>query len=182
MIEYRTKRLVLKVLDATYADKILDYQLRNKNFLKKWEPCKTNNFYTLDYQKSLLNKELNEFREGRMLRLWVFKKEEKDRIIGSVSFSSIERNAFLSCYLGYKLDENETQKGYMTEAVKKGINIIFNQYKLHRIEADIMPNNINSLRVVEKLKFIKEGISYKLLKINNRWEDHIRMIKINSKV
>ncbi|MCG8482749.1 MAG: GNAT family N-acetyltransferase [Clostridia bacterium] len=182
MREYRTKRLVLKVVDSTYADKVLDYQLRNKRFLKRWEPRKANNYYDIYHQKKILVKELQAITRGDMLRLWVLKKDDMDRIIGSVSFTSIERHAFLSCYLGYRLDQNETNKGYMTEAVRKGISIMFNQYKLHRIEADIMPNNVSSLRVAQRLNFINEGISYKFLKINGRWEDHIRMVKFNHRV
>lgn len=182
MKEYRTKRLVLKVIDSTYADKVLDYHLRNKRFLKRWEPRKTSEFYNLYYQKKFLVKELQDITKDNLLRLWIFKKEDMDKIIGSVSFSSIERNALLSCHLGYRLDQDELHKGYMTEAVRKGISIIFNQYRLHRIEAHIMPVNTSSLRVVERLKFLKEGISYRYLKINGKWEDHIRMIKLNHRV
>ena len=45
----------------------------------------------------------------------------------------------------------------MTEAVQKGIEIMFNEFGLHRIEANIMPKNKPSLRVVEKLDSIKKG-------------------------
>lgn len=42
-----------------------------------------------------------------------------------------------------------------------------------------MPHNIASLRVVEKLSFINEGIAKKYLKINGQWEDHIHMVSFN---
>ena len=87
--------------------------------------------------------------------------------------------AFLSCYLGYKLDKDEINKGYMTEAVKKGVEVVFNELGLHRIEANIMPRNKASLRVVEKLGFYNEGLAYKYLKINGKWEDHIHMVLLN---
>ncbi|WP_330651588.1 GNAT family N-acetyltransferase [Tepidibacter aestuarii] len=70
----------------------------------------------------------------------------------------------------------------MSEAIKKGIDIIFNQYKLHRIEANIMPKNKASLRVVEKLGFYNEGLALKYLKINGKWEDHIHMVLLNDKL
>lgn len=182
MKEYRTRRLVLKVVDSTYADKVLDYQLRNKAFLKKWEPQKFNGYYDLYYQKKVLVKELHEFYKGNMLRLWIFKKGDMDRIIGSICFSNIERNASLSCYLGYRLEQNEIHKGYMTETLRRGVGIMFNQYRLHRIEADIMPSNHSSLSVVKRLRFFEEGIAYKFLKINGKWEDHIRMVRLNHRV
>ena len=179
MKEYETRRLVLKVLDSTSAEQVLKYFLRNKSFLKKWEPAKGRNYYTLDYQREMLDKEWKEIQDKSMLRLWIFKKEEPDNVIGSVSFTRIIRGPFLSCYLGYRLDNNEINKGYMTEAVKKGIDIIFREYKLHRVEANIMPENKASLRIVEKLGFHYEGLAVKYLKINRRWEDHMHMVLIN---
>jgi ribosomal-protein-alanine N-acetyltransferase len=81
--------------------------------------------------------------------------------------------------LGYKLDADEINKGYMTEALRKGIDIAFNEVGLHRIEANIMPKNKRSLRTVEKLGFYNEGLAYKYLKINGKWEDHIHMVLLN---
>jgi ribosomal-protein-alanine N-acetyltransferase len=101
------------------------------------------------------------------------------KTIGTVSLSNIVRGPFQSCHLGYKLDKDEINKGFMTEAVEKVINITFKDLKLHRIEANIMPKNKASLRVVEKLNFYNEGIAYKYLKINGKWEDHIHMVLLN---
>jgi ribosomal-protein-alanine N-acetyltransferase len=42
--------------------------------------------------------------------------------------------AFLSCHLVYKLDKDEINKGYITEVIQKEIEIIFNEFRLHRIE------------------------------------------------
>jgi ribosomal-protein-alanine N-acetyltransferase len=67
----------------------------------------------------------------------------------------------------------------MTEAVKAVVDYGFNTLALHRIEANIMPRNIASLRVVGKLGFINEGLSKKYLKINGQWEDHIHMVIFN---
>ncbi|NLY77099.1 MAG: GNAT family N-acetyltransferase [Tissierellia bacterium] len=179
---YESERLILKILDKSYAQMVLDYYLRNKSFLEEWEPVKSKEFYTRQYQEELLDKELSNIISKRSFRLWIFKKEDSSKIIGSVGFSNIVWGAFLSCHLGYKLDKDEINKGYMTEAVQKGIEIMFNEFGLHRIEANIMPKNKPSLRVVEKLGFYKEGLAYKYLKINGKWEDHIHMVLLNEKI
>ncbi len=179
---YETERLVLKVIDKSYAEMVIDYYLRNKSFLEEWEPVKGKEFYTKQYQEEQLDKELSNIENNNSFRLWVFKKENENRIIGSVGFSNIVRGAFLSCTLGYKSDKDEINKGYITEAIQKGIEIMFNEFGLHRIEANIMPKNNRSLRVVEKLGFYNEGLAYKYLKINNKWEDHIHMVLLNEKV
>jgi ribosomal-protein-alanine N-acetyltransferase len=114
-----------------------------------------------------------------MIRLWIFKKEDRNKAIGNICFSNIIYGNFLSCFLGYKLDKQEINKGYTTEAVKKGISIMFEEYKLHRIEANIIPENIRSIRVVKKLNFEKEGYSKRYLNINGEWRDHIHYAVYN---
>lgn len=179
---YETERLVLKVIDKSYAELVIDYYLNNKCFLEQWEPVKKKEFYTKQYQEEQLDKELSNIENNNALRLWIFKKEDENRIIGTVGFSNIVRGAFLSCTLGYKLDKNEINKGYITEAIQKGIEVMFNEFGLHRIEANIMPKNNRSIRVVEKLGFYNEGLAYKYLKINDKWEDHIHMVLLNEKL
>ncbi|MTI67925.1 MAG: GNAT family N-acetyltransferase [Firmicutes bacterium] len=178
---YETDRLLLKVLDESYNDIVLDYYLRNKDFLKEWEPKRSKLFFTLDYQYKLLKRELDSIYNKNSLRLWIFKKGE-EKTIGCIGFNNIVRGAFLSCFLGYKLDKDELNKGYITEAIKMGIDIMFNKYKLHRIEANILPRNKASIRVCEKLRFVNEGISRKYLKINGVWEDHIHMVLLNEEI
>lgn len=179
---YETERLVLKGLDKTYADMTLDYFIRNKDFFEEWDPQKGDDFYTKEYQEELLDREAANSESGSVLNLWIFKKDDDRRIIGYISFGNIVRGPFLSCYLGYKLDKDEINKGYVTEAIRKGIDIVFDEYGLHRIEANIMPKNKRSLRVVEKLGFYNEGLAYKYLKINGMWEDHIHMVLLNDKI
>lgn len=102
--------------------------------------------------------------------------------IGTICFSHIIKGFFLSCYVGYSIDYSETNKGYITEALRKGIDIMFDEYKLHRMEATVMPKNISSLKVLEKLNFKNEGLSEKYQRINGKWEDHLHMVLLNSKV
>ena len=179
---YETERLVLKVLDKSYAELVLNYYLNNKLFLEEWEAVKGEDFYAKQYQEEQLENELSHIENNRSFRLWIFKKKDDSRIIGSVGFNNIVRGAFQSCHLGYKLDKDEINKGYMTEAIQKGIEIMFDEFGLHRIEANIMPKNKRSLRVIEKLGFYDEGLAYKYLKINGIWEDHIHMVLLNDNV
>jgi len=179
---YETERLILKIIDKSCAKMVLDYFLRNKLFLEEWESVKSEEFYTVQYQEEQLDKDLSSIMNNNMFRLWIVKKHDDSRIIGSISFNNIVRGAFLSCSLSYRLDKDEINKGYITEAIQRGIEIMFNEFGLHRIEANIMPRNKCSLRVAEKLGFYNEGLAYKYLKINDKWEDHVHMVLLNDKV
>ncbi len=178
---YETERLILKALDESNAPILLDYYSRNKEFLRDFEPCRTDEFYTIKAQASMLRDDLSGIIRGNRLRLWIFKKEDGNffKTIGTIAFTNILRGSLSSCLLGYKLDAKEVNKGFITEALQKGIDIMFNRYKLHRIEANIMPRNRASMKVVEKLGFHNEGLALKYLKINGEWEDHVHMALLN---
>lgn len=175
----RTDRLILKVLDQSRAQQVLAYYRRNQVFLERWEPARDNNFYTKDFQRDNLKNELKKIKNDSMYRWWIYKIEDTSRVIGSIALNNIIRGCFQSCFLGYKLDKDEINNGYMTEALTRIIYFAFHDLRLHRLEANIMPHNKPSLRVVEKLGFRKEGLARKYLKINGKWEDHLCMVLLN---
>jgi len=43
---------------------------------------------------------------------------------------------------------------------------------LHRVQAGVMPRNVRSIRVIEKLGMRFEGLAERYLLINGVWEDH----------
>jgi len=179
LITFETQRLILKSLSPDDAILLQRYLVKNKDFLEEWEPERNEGYYSLDsIAKSIeTNNAANENKSG--LNLYLFKKAEEN-IIGNIGLSNIIYGVFQSCYLGYKLDVNEINNGYMGEGLKKEIEIAFENYKLHRIEANVMPRNIKSIRVLEKLEFENEGISRQYLKINGKWEDHMRFVLFNN--
>jgi [ribosomal protein S5]-alanine N-acetyltransferase len=181
-LTFDTERLILKVLDETSSELVLDYLIRNKEFLKEVEPTRDEEFYTIDYQAKVLKNDMNYIKSRNMVRLWIFNKSNLNKIIGEITFYNIVPYAFLGCHIGYKSDKDEIKKGKITEAIGKGIEIMFEEYGMHRIEAHVLPNNKASLKVLEKLGFVNEGIAYKFLEINGTWKDHIHLSYINEKL
>jgi ribosomal-protein-alanine N-acetyltransferase len=183
-LELHTERLALKVLDPSYAARVLAFFTHNREFLREWNPTTTREFYTVGFQREKLAQELDLIREGYLLRLHLFAREDTafERVVGIVALNNIVRGAFQACHLGYQIDERDANKGLITEALRGAIAYAFDQMKLHRIEANIMPRNIRSRRVAEKLGFAEEGLARKYLKINGVWEDHIHYVILNPAV
>lgn len=183
-LELPTARLILKVIGPDFAQQSLDYYIRNRAFLAEWNPTPPADFYTLPYHQERLRVELGLIKEGRMARFWLFKREDAAlaTAIGNIVFNNIVRGAFQSCHLGYQLDEREVNQGFMTEALRRAIDYAFDELKLHRIEANVMPRNWRSRRVVEKLGLAEEGLARQYLKINGVWEDHIHYVLLNHNV
>lgn len=178
---YETERLILRSLHKDEASIYRDYLVENKSFWQVWEPVRNDDFYSIESIEERLDDidEQNTTKHPLAVRLYLFKREE-NTLIGEIGLSNIVYGAFLSSFLSYKLSKNEINKGYMTEALRYVIDIAFNELKLHRLEANIMPKNLRSTRLVEKLGFVCEGKSQKYLKINGKWEDHNHWVRLNT--
>lgn len=60
--------------------------------------------------------------------------------------------------IGYGLiDEHTKGKGLMSEALKAVLRYGFEQMQLNRVEAFVAPENIPSLKLVDKFNFTREG-------------------------
>jgi [ribosomal protein S5]-alanine N-acetyltransferase len=97
-----------------------------------------------------------------------------NKIVGAIELSQIFRGGFQNAYLGYYLFAAHTGRGYMTEAVELILRHAFKSLELHRVEANVQPENKPSIAVLERNGFIKEGFSEKYLKIGGEWRDHER--------
>ena len=183
-LEIKTSRLKLKTLDESYADTVMDYFVRNRDFFEPWLPAYDESSFDMESQRERLRNEILHFDYKTGIKLWLFAIDDRKnfRILGDISFSNISSEPFLSCFLGYKICESENGRGYAGEAIKAGVDYLFNELKLHRVEANIIPRNEKSIKVVEKLGFVNEGLSKKYLKINGKWEDHYHYVLLNPEI
>ncbi len=99
---------------------------------------------------------------------------DSDSLAGLINVSEIVRGAFQSAYLGYYALEPHAGGGYMREGLRQVIDHCFRKLKLHRLEANIQPENKRSVELVRSLGFRNEGFSPRYLKVCGRWRDHER--------
>jgi ribosomal-protein-alanine N-acetyltransferase len=62
----------------------------------------------------------------------------------------------------------------MTEGMRLLFRYAFGDLKLHRLEANIQPENRASIALARRTGFRREGFSPRYLKIGGRWRDHER--------
>lgn len=98
----------------------------------------------------------------------------KASIVGVANLSQIFYGPFQNAYLGYYADVDFAGRGLMTDGLRLVIDHAFDKLKLHRIEANIQPDNIASIHLVKRLGFTQEGFSRRYLKVNGEWRDHQR--------
>jgi [ribosomal protein S5]-alanine N-acetyltransferase len=112
---------------------------------------------------------------GRKLSFLV---ETEAGIIGMVSLGDIIRGSFQCAYLGYYAMAGMAGGGRMTEAVRQVVAHAFGPLGLHRLEANIQPNNAPSLALIRRVGFRREGFSPRYLRISGAWRDHERWAKL----
>lgn len=170
--EFKTERLILKVLTPDWAPAVLRFYKDNREYFEPWEADRDADFYSLDYQGKMLYYDYLAFEKGTQVRYWIFLQSNPDAPIGTISFHNIQHSIFQSCSLGYKMDQAYVRQGYCSEAVMEACIIMFTQYGLHRIEALVHPDNIASLHFIEKLGFHQEGLRIGYAKLKGSWQDH----------
>ncbi|WP_338941435.1 GNAT family N-acetyltransferase [Paraburkholderia sp. 22B1P] len=100
-------------------------------------------------------------------------------MVGDCNFTNIVRGPFQACHLGFSLAKRFEGQGLMREALTSAITYIFDEIGLHRIMANIRPENVRSARLLERLGFEREGLARSYLKINGVWADHVLTSLIN---
>jgi [ribosomal protein S5]-alanine N-acetyltransferase len=99
---------------------------------------------------------------------------ESGSIVGTISISQIMRGPYQRGTVGYNAFMPWAGRGYMSEGLSLASGFAFNDLGLHRLEADIQPDNKLSLRLAENVGFRREGYSPAFILINGAWKDHER--------
>ena len=99
---------------------------------------------------------------------------DDEAILGVFVLSQLVRGMFHSAYLGYFAEQPYSGQGYMTEGMRLVLRHIFTDMLLHRVEANVQPENAASIALIKRSGFRLEGFSPRYLKVAGRWRDHER--------
>jgi ribosomal-protein-alanine N-acetyltransferase len=99
---------------------------------------------------------------------------DSGRLAGVININDIVRYSFQSASLGYYAFLPFAGRGLMRQALEGVVALAFREHRLHRLEANIQPDNLRSISLVAGLGFRLEGLSPRFLKIGGRWRDHMR--------
>lgn len=162
----------LRLIEPDDAPGVADYYQRNEPSHREWSPVAPPEFFTSEYQRNRIAAHVDRRERGEEFRFAIVPRNDTERVIGLITLSAIERGAFQNGRFGYSIDAEYYGKGIMTTALRAVIRWSFEELSLHRLEANIMPRNIASRRVLEKCGFTKFGHSPRMVNIKGVWEDH----------
>jgi ribosomal-protein-alanine N-acetyltransferase len=142
--------------------------LSNREWLRPWEatnPEGPNSFDIRGQIRTLLKAMDNN-------TCLPFVIEESGVMVGQLNVANILFGSVSSCVIGYWVAPEAAGRQIMPTAVALVSDYLFKTVGIHRIEIDIRPENVASLRVVEKLGFRYEGLKQRFIHINGAWRDH----------
>jgi len=87
---------------------------------------------------------------------WAIELKETKKQIGDISFWRLIKEHYRA-EIGYALLPDFWDKGYMREAARCAIDYGFSICNFHSIEANVNPNNAASIKLLEKLNFVREA-------------------------
>ena len=144
----------------------------NRDHTGPWDPTRDESFYTAAGQRLELELDQRAWAAGTAFAFAVLAMDERDRLIGRVALANVVRGPWQNATLGYWIDRNAAGRGHATRAVRLALAYAFDHIGLHRVQPAIIPRNVASRRVAEKVGFRLEGRALRYLKINGAWEDH----------
>lgn len=145
---------------------------RSREFLIPWEPTWPADDLTRTSFRRRLRRYLREVREDRAYPFFIFR-EEDGALVGGCTLSNVNRGVQQSCTLGYWAGEVYAGKGYVTKAVRALVPYVFEELRLHRLQAACLPENERSKAVLRRCGFREEGYARGYLRINGVWRDHV---------
>ncbi len=167
----------MRIRDAGDWDRV---RRHNAGWLRPWEATLPSYASPGPQTFGALVRSLNrQARRGRMLPwLIVYQPEPHGRssrpvLAGQLTVSGIVGGSAATAQIGYWIDQRLAGRGLTPTAVAMAMDYCFSALRLHRIEVAIRPENVRSLRVVEKLGFRPEGIRPRYLHIDGEWRDHL---------
>jgi ribosomal-protein-alanine N-acetyltransferase len=148
----QTERLILRELEPTdqefvhqhFADPDITFYLHDEEpIATRQEAQAIIDFYTEPGTKSY--------------HRWVIVNKQDYKPIGTCGFHKWEKR-HSRVEIGYDLDKEFWNKGFMTEALIEVLKFVFTNMEVNRIEALVHPHNLASIKLLEKLRFQKEGL------------------------
>jgi [ribosomal protein S5]-alanine N-acetyltransferase len=167
---------ITRLISRADAAELADVLTANREFHAPWDPLRSASYFTVESQRAGISDALQRHAEGLTLPHVIV---DQGRIVGRITLNGIVRGPFLSCSVGYWLDQAATGRGLATAALQEISGIAFGELGLHRIQAETLLHNVASQRVLERNGFTRIGLAPAYLCIQGRWQDMIIFQLVN---
>jgi len=166
-MKLETERLILRTITIDDKNEIFEYRRdKEMNKYQGWIP------ETIEDVELFIGKISEQINVPDTWFQFVIVDKKTSKIVGDlgIHFIDIENK---QVEIGCTLNKDFQNKGFASESVIKVIDYLFKDLNKHRIITSIDPDNINSIRLVERIGFRKEAHFIESLLINGKWVDDL---------
>lgn len=173
--ELETERLILRKIVDSDAEMLYNNIYNNYEWYKFYCQFPFNSFE--EYRVLVgVYKEL--YLKGNYFR-WGIVEKKSNEIIGLVQLHSKD-SLNNNCKIGYIISYNYNKMGYAKEAVEKVLEFGFQKVNYHRIEANIVVENLNSIKLAENVGMTYESTKKECYKLGDDYYDQKVYVLLNS--
>ncbi|KKX56131.1 GNAT family N-acetyltransferase [Brevibacillus borstelensis] len=148
----KSDRFILKKIDANHLEDVFEIYSNDKVF----EYCGIIPKHNKETVKSMIGHFERDFNKKSRVKWGIFTHVESDKLVGIIEAFDFNQKVNMVT-IGYFLAEAHWGKGIATEAVKALVRFLFHEVNVNRIQAEVMPPNEISKKVLIKNGFVKEG-------------------------
>ncbi len=112
--------------------------------------------------------------QGGIPNRWLIRLRADGTPIGTCGFHAL-RSRDRRCDIGYDLSPRHWGRGYMTEALSAALAFGFSELTLNRVGAIVHPENTASLRLLDRLGFLREGLLRDWHQRSGVFHDHVQL-------
>jgi ribosomal-protein-alanine N-acetyltransferase len=151
----------------------------SREFLAPWEPLWPDDDLTRGAFRRRIRRYERDLHEEAGYAFLVFRKSDRV-MLGGATLTNLRRGAAQACSLGYWMAQSHAGKGYMSAAIAALVPFAHSLLRLRRIEAACLLSNAASIKLLEKMKFSREGTARQYLSIAGSWQDHLLYARLSS--
>lgn len=172
-VTLRAGRVSLRPLRRRDAAAWERLQLANQKWLSPWEPTAPSS-WAERHSRANFRRMVRALRRRANFGLCLpFAVLVDGNFAGQLTVDNVVRGVLRSGHLGYWIDESRARQGHMSLAVAVVVDHCFGPVGLHRLQADIRPENAPSQALVRGLGFREEAFFVRYLDIDGQWRDHL---------
>lgn len=148
----KSDTLTLKKVEEHHLEEVYDIYSNDTVF----EYCGIIPKYNKATVKNMIGHFERDFNKRSRIKWGIVTNEDSERVVGIMEAFDFNQKVNMAT-IGYFLAESQWGQGIAAEATRIVVKFLFEEVGVNRIQAEVMPANERSKRVLLKNGFIKEG-------------------------
>jgi len=148
------EEIVLKAIEIDDAAALFAIVESNRSYLREWVPWVDTNT-SIDDSLAFIKSSQEQHNQNLGFQCGIWLSNQLVGVIGFLCVDWLNKNV----EIGYWIDAKHQGSGIITKSCRLMVNYAFNEYQLHHVQIRCATGNRKSCAIVERLGFIKEGIT-----------------------